>query len=344
MIVTREKSCRLPANGRAEMDSVAALKRIRAYVRETPLRESQALGAATGARVLLKLENRQDTGAFKLRGAAHKLLTLPREAAARGVVAASTGNHALAVATIGRRLGIPVEIFVSGQIHPYKRRRIEDLQARVNAVAGDALYAELQARQEAERSGRPYVSPYNDPEVIAGQGTVAVEILRQIAEQDAGPLGAVFVAVGGGGLIGGIGAHLKRESPDTRVVGCWPENTPALHECLRAGAIIDVPERPTWSTSTAGGVEPGAITLELCRRVIDRQLLVTEEEIIEAARRLYREDGERVEGAAAVAVAAFLKSSDDYAGKTVALLICGGNAEPEFEARVVADDAVSPLP
>ena len=316
------------------MDSVAAFERIRAHVRETPLQLAQALGAATGTRVYLKLENRQDTGAFKLRGAANKLLSLPRAASAQGVVAASTGNHALAVSTIAQKLGIPVEIFVSEHIHPHKRAKIEALQARVNAVAGDALFAELEARRDAQRTNRPYVSPYNDPEVIAGQGTVAVEILRQMAEQAAGPLDAVFVAVGGGGLIGGIGAYLKRESPDTQVVGCWPENSPALHECLRAGKIIDVPERPTWSTSTAGGVEPGAITLAICRRVIDRHLLVREEEIVAAARRLYREDGELVEGAAAVAVAAFLKSADDYAGKTVALLICGGNAEPDFEALV----------
>lgn len=316
------------------MDSIAALQRIRAHVRETPLHLARALGAATGTRVYLKLENLQDTGAFKLRGAANKLLSLPRAASARGVVAASTGNHALAVSTIARKLGIPVEIFVSEHIHPYKRAKIEALQARVSVVTGDHLFAELEARRDAERTNRPYVSPYNDPEVIAGQGTVAVEILRQMTEQVSGPLDAVFVAVGGGGLIGGIGTHLKRASPGTQVVGCWPENSPALHECLRKGAIIDVPERPTWSTSTAGGVEPGAITLAICQRVIDRQFLVTEAEIVDAARRLYREDGELVEGAAAVAVAAFLMSADDYAGKTVALLICGGNAEPGFEAKI----------
>ncbi len=316
------------------MDSVAALERIRSHVRETPLQPARSLGTATGTRVYLKLENRQDTGAFKLRGAASKLLSLPAAARAQGVVAASTGNHALAVSTIAQRLGIPVEIFVSEHIHPHKRAKIEALQARVNVVAGDHLFAELAARRESERSGRPYVSPYNDPEVIAGQGTIAVEILQQMAGQAAGPLDAVFVAVGGGGLIGGIGTHLKQASPGTQVVGCWPENSPALRECLRAGAIIDVPERPTWSTSTAGGIEPGAMTLDICRRVIDRQLLVTETEIVDAARRLHREDGELVEGAAAVAVAGFLKTADDWAGRTVALLICGGNAEPDFEALV----------
>lgn len=319
------------------MDSAAALQRIRPYVRETPLRHSPRLGDATGATVYLKLENLQETGAFKLRGAANKLLSLSRAKAARGIVTASTGNHALAVATMGGKLGIPVEIFVSERIHPRKRARIEGLKARVQAVAGDALAAELAARREGERSGRPYVSPYNDPVVIEGQGTLAVEVLQQYAVLGAGRPDAVFVAVGGGGLVGGIGTHLREASPGTRIVGCWPANSPALHACMQAGAIIDVPEKPTFSTSTAGGVEPGAITLPICRRVIDRDVLVSEDEILDATRRVFREDGQLIEGAAGVAVAAFLQSAGDYEGKTVVIILCGGNAEPEFEARVRAE-------
>ena len=318
------------------MDSLAAETRIRPYVRETPLKHSLRLSETTGARVFLKLDNQQETGAFKLRGAAHKLLSMPREQAARGIVAASNGNHALAVATIGRKLGIPVEIFVSGQVHPKKRSRIESLQARVHTVDGDALTAELSARRAAENSGRPYVSPYNDEVVIAGQGTLAVEVLRQIPQQGPGKLDAVFVAVGGGGLIGGIGAYLKLASPDTQVVGCWPGNSPALLECMRAGAIIDVPEQPTYSTSTAGGIEPGAVTLEIARRVIDATVLVSEPEILDAARLVYRAEHQLIEGAAAVAVAAFLKTAGAYTGKTVVIVICGGNVDPGFEAEVVA--------
>lgn len=325
------------------MDSAAALQRIRPYVRETPLQHSPGLGEATGATVYLKLENLQETGAFKLRGAANKLQSLSREDAARGIVTASTGNHALAVATMGARLGVPVEIFVSEHIHPRKRGRIEGLSARLHAVAGDALAAELAARREGERSGRPYVSPYNDPVVIEGQGTLAVELLQQLAVMGCDPPDAVFVAVGGGGLIGGIGAHLEQASPKTEIVGCWPENSPALHECMRAGAIIDVPERPTWSTSTAGGLEPGTVTLELCRRVVDRGIRVTEAQILDAARRVHRQDGELIEGAAGVAVAAFLKAAGDYAGKSVVVVICGGNVEPEFEARIL-DEAPQMTP
>lgn len=319
------------------MDSAAAELRIRPHVRETPLAYSRVLSEATGARVYLKHEHLQETGAFKLRGAANKLLSLSKEEAARGLVTASTGNHALAVATMARKLGLSVEIFVSEHLHPVKRSRIEALGARLRVVEGDPLQAELAARREADEARRPYVSPYNDPVVIEGQGTLGVEVLRQMTQAGAGAPGAIFVAVGGGGLIGGIGTYLKRASPATRIIACWPRNSPALHECLRAGAIIDVPEQPTYSTSTAGGVEPGAITLDICRRVIDDSVLVSEAEILDAARRVYRGDGQRLEGAAGVAVAAFLKTAQGYAGQSVVLVLCGGNADPSFANLVLQE-------
>ena len=316
------------------IDSTEAAARIGPHVRETPLVRSRTLSEAARATVLLKLDNRQDTGAFKLRGATNKMMKLPRDRAAGGVVAASAGNHALAVATVGGRLGLPVEIFVSEQLHPKKRARIAALGATVNAVKGDALAAELAATREAAESGRANVSPYNDPDVIEGQGTVAVEILRQVAAQKLGRLDAIFIAVGGGGLVSGIGLHLKAHSPKTQVVGCWPANSDVMLKCMLAGEIRDFPSTDTWSTSTAGGVEPGAITLETCRRVIDRSVTVSEDEMLAAARRVWREEGELLEGAAAVAVASFLNTASEYAGKTVAIVVCGGNANPDFEALV----------
>lgn len=316
------------------MKATIAEQRIRAHVRETALRQSRPLSASTGANVFLKLENLQQTGSFKLRGAANKLLLLPREVAARGIVAASNGNHALAVATIGRMLGVPVEVFVSEHVDPARRQSIESLHAVVQTVKGDSLVAERTARHAADQSGRTYVSPYNDRGVIAGQGTIAVEILRQLSQSGLSGPDAVFVAVGGGGLIGGIGLHLKSVSPATEIVGCWPENSPVLYECLRAGEIIDVPEKPTLSVSTTGGLEAEAVTLAIAQQVIDRKVLVTEAEILAASRRVYREAGQLVEGAAAVAVAAFLKSAAEYAGRTVVIVICGGNAGPALEARI----------
>ncbi len=316
------------------MEAIVAAQRISAHVRETPLRYSNRLSESTGASVFLKLENLQETGSFKLRGAANKLLLLPREQAALGVIAASNGNHALAVATIGRKLGMAVEVFVSEHIDPVRRKRIESLRAIVQTVKGDSLLAEQTARRTAEQSGRTYVSPYNDRDVIAGQGTIAVEILRQLSQAGSSAFDAVFVAVGGGGLIGGIGSYLKSASPVTEIVGCWPENSPVLYECLRAGEIIEVPEKPTLSVSTTGGMEADSVTLAMAQQVIDRKILVTEAEIIDAARRIYREDRQLIEGAAAVAVAGCIKSAADYAGKTVVIIICGGNADPALEARI----------
>jgi threonine dehydratase len=182
----------------------------------------------------------------------------------------------------------------------------------------------LAARAAAEKSGKVFISPYNDLEVMAGQGTIAVELCRHVPQAD-----AVFIAVGGGGLIGGIGAYLKCAAPQTQVVGCWPEASPVLYESIKAGRIVDVPEEPTLSESTAGGLEAGSVTLDICREVIDRSVLVTEKEILQAMQLVRHTKGWLIEGAAAVAVAAFIKDAHLYSGKTVAVVICGGNVSPE---------------
>ncbi len=136
------------------------------------------------------------------------------------------------------------------------------------------------------------------------------------------------MAVGGGGLIGGIGAYLKAVSPHTKIIGCWPENSPALCESLKQGRIVEVPERPTLSESTAGGVEPGAITFELGQQVIDRRILVSEAEILGAMRQLRDHEGWVVEGAAGVAFAAFLKHAEDFKDRMSVIILCGGNLSP----------------
>lgn len=316
-----------------DIDSAAAARRIRSYVVETPLRRSGWLSQLSGAAVHLKLENQQHTGAFKIRGAANKLLALSSSAASAGVVTASNGNHALAVATMGSKLGIATEVFVSAHIDPARAARIHALHASVRKIDGDYLSAEITARAAAEHSGRTYVSPYNDVQVIEGQGTIAVELLRQLPRMD-----TVFVAVGGGGLISGIGTHLKRVAPGVEIVGCWPANSPALHECLQAGRIIDVPEEETLSVSTAGGIEAGSVTFDLARRCIDRHVLVSEDQILDALRMTNRHDGLLVEGAAGVALAALRKVAAEYANRTAAIIVCGGNVSATL-AHLVCEDS-----
>jgi threonine dehydratase len=321
----------------------AAHERICASVTLTPLEPAHRCLENAGT-CFFKREDLQETGSFKLRGATNKILSLSPDEARRGVIAASNGNHGLGVAMAARRAGIAAEIYVSSHVSPAKAARIELLGASLQRVGNDPLEAELAARSAAEKSGKVFISPYNDVEVMAGQGTIAVELEQQepkLPPQHAktarvgGPgLDAVFVAVGGGGLVGGIGAYLKSASPGTEIAGCWPENSRVLYESIKAGRILDVPEQPTLSESTAGGLEPGSVTLDVCRQVIDRSVLVSEAEILAAMRRVRETEGWLMEGAAAVAVAAYQKERERYAGKRVVIIICGGNVSAEVAGRM----------
>jgi threonine dehydratase len=191
----------------------------------------------------------------------------------------------------------------------------------VTILHGDnCLDAEIEGRRAAQLSGHPFISPYNDLEVIAGQGTIGVELARQLDSID-----AVFIAVGGGGLIAGIATYLKSVNPRTRVIGCWPANSRVMYECLRAGEIVEFPEAPTISESTAGGVEPGSVTFPLCLNLIDDYVLVSEGEIYQAMRLIADQERWIIEGAAGVALAAFMKVYGDYTRERVAILLCGRN-------------------
>lgn len=303
----------------------AAAPRIRPYVRHTYLEPSDWLSAESGARVFCKLENLQHTGSFKTRGAVHKLLRLPAEKRDLGVVAASTGNHGVAVAYALSRLGATGLVFVPADANPTKLRAIERLGAKLRRIQGDPIEAEKAARRHAAASNLEYISPYNDLDVVAGQGTVGVELLEDQEESD--ELDAVFVAVGGGGLIGGVAAVLKARSPTTRIVGCSPAASPVMVRSVEAGRILAIDSQPTLSDGTAGGIEEGAVTFELCRDLVDEWMTVTEEEIGASLREFIGAHAMLIEGAAAVAVAAFRNTGDRFAGCRVAIVICGGNMD-----------------
>ena len=298
-----------------------AAARVYSVVTETPLVDMPG-GAGESGAAFAKLEQLQITGSFKLRGASNKLMSLTKAQAAAGVITSSTGNHGLGVATAAKMLGIDAEVFLSEQVTSAKRDRIRECGARVRMVGADPLAAEVAARAAAGASGRTYVSPYNDPYVVAGQGTIAVELMRQAPDLD-----AVFIATGGGGLLSGIGSYLKAAAPRAEIIGCWPENSPVLYECIRAGRIFEAPESTTLSESTAGGVEEGSITFDLCREVMHRGVLVTEKQILEAMRWGHAQ-GWAVEGASGVALAAYFQERARYANKKAVVLICGGNPSP----------------
>ena len=300
-----------------------AERRIRPWILETPL-ESTAMGLS------LKLEHLQHTGSFKARGAFNKLLTLPEARRAQGVIAASTGNHGAAVAYAAGKLGVSARIIVPEAADPGKLAKIRALGGQLETHGTDSGVAELFARAESERLGIAYVSPYNDRDVIAGQGTIGLELLRQLPSLD-----AVFIALGGGGLLAGVAAVLKAANPGVKVIACSPENSAVMIHSIRAGRILELESKPTLSDGTAGGVEPGAITFDLVRGLADDYLLISEAEIRTTMLRIYQRHGHRVEGAAAVAVAGYLRQSDRWRGAAAVAILCGGNVDPaRFDAMV----------
>lgn len=298
----------------------AAEKRIRPYIRETPLEPSLFLSKAAACHASLKLENLQITGSFKLRGAFNKLLSLTETERQRGIITASTGNHGLATAHALKTLGIKGTIYLPENAAPQKVKLLQQFGADLHFYSTDPEATEQYARRQSEAEDKVYVSPYNDPCIIGGQGTIAVELLRQIEQVD-----SVLIAVGGGGLISGIAGYLKAVRPAIEIIGCLPENSPVMYESMQAQKIVEMPSLPTLSDGTAGGIEPGAITFDLCQRFVDDWVLVDEQEIQAAMKLLFEEHRLVVEGAAGVPVASLLKLKDQLYGKHVALILCGGN-------------------
>jgi threonine dehydratase len=311
----------------------AAEERIRPYVRETPLEHSNPLSAMGGGEVLLKMENLQLTGSFKLRGALSKLLSLSSSERARGIVAASSGNHGLGVARGCAELGIPGVIYVPRDASPSKLDLIRGYGARVQVHGSDCVESEAEARRVAGETGATYISPYNDIAVLAGQGTIAVEITRQAEHAD-----AVFVSVGGGGLISGIGSWIKHRWPDAEIVACSPAASCVMHNSLQEGRMLDLPSEPTLSDGTAGGVEQDTITFPICQEIVSRSVLVSEERIASAMRLVIESHHVLVEGSAGVAVAAWLQERERHAGKRVVILLCGANIGSKVLAQVLAGE------
>lgn len=301
-----------------------AERRIRRAIRETPLELSADLSRACGAPVYLKLENLQETGSFKFRGAVNKIAALAPAQRQAGVVAASTGNHGAAVACAAARAGIPSTIFVPEGASPVKMAAMRRMGAAVRVHGRDCVEAEMHARAYAAENGAVYVSPYNDPQVVGGQGTVGVEIARQLDRVD-----RVFVALGGGGLISGIAGYLKALDGGVRIYGCSPENSCVMVQSVRAGRILALESKPTLSDGTAGGIEPGSITFDLCRKLVDEYVLVSEDEIARALRSFIESHHMLIEGAAAVALAAFHKVACGRNDERHVIVLCGANIAPE---------------
>ena len=316
----------VPSVDRSLLEQARA--RLRQQVRLTPL----ICETTTG--IWLKCENEQLTGSFKLRGALNRCLLLSPAELNQGLVAASAGNHGQGVAFAARLLDARATIVVPSDAIPCKVEAIRSLGADVQMVPGGYAAAEREGERLATATGGVWVSPYNDAEVIAGQGTVGLEILDEWGDENLRGPSELYVPVGGGGLAVGIGAALDRCRPQVRVIGVLPEASPYLHAFFHTGSMAGVVERPTLADGLSGPVEASSITLSLVRRYVDDMTLVSEREIREAMRWAHAH-GMVVEPSAAVAIAACLRR-----GSGIRLaVVSGGNVDPGLWQEVTADGA-----
>lgn len=311
---------------------VAAAARLRGVARRTPLRRSEALSHRAGGDVWLKCENEQITGSFKLRGAFNAVALMPDSERAKGVVASSAGNHGLGVAYAARHFGIPAMIFVPAGAPAVKRDGIAALGATVDASQPDYDAAMTAAKAHAAARGARYINPCLGEDVLAGQGTIAVEILEDLPS-----VATVVLPVGGGGLLGGIGTFLRASAPTVRIVGAQSVNTAAMSRSLAAGRVVDIPSVPTLADGLAGCIDDAA--LEIGRWALDEIVTLAESEIAETIAWLAAREGIVAEGSGAAGVAAVLHGQLDSHAAPMAIIVSGGNIDADRHARVVAEHA-----
>ncbi|PJF35370.1 MAG: serine/threonine dehydratase [Candidatus Thermofonsia Clade 1 bacterium] len=303
-------------------DIVLARERIAPYVRRTPLLQAKALQKAPSGRLWLKLEQLQVSGSFKARGAINKLLSMPGETLRRGIVTASGGNHGLAVAYAGWLASTPTYVYLPHNTPPHKAQKLRAWRAEVimhGEVWDDANAAAL---ERAEREGMTYIHPFADPAVIAGQGSIALEVLEDLPQVD-----TILVAIGGGGLISGVALAAKALKPAVRLIGVEPVGAPTLKASLAANAVIALPHIATRANTLAPR-QSAPINLEIIRQNVDEIVLVSDEAMLEAARWLWFELGIAAELSGAAATAAVLSGAIvTQPEETLCALVCGAGTD-----------------
>jgi threonine dehydratase len=326
------------------VDVLRARLRVGDAAARTPLAASLALAkAARAGEVRLKLEHLQPTGSFKVRGAESKVAAVAAAAGEQDrprLVTASSGNHGIAVARAAARHGLAVTILVGGEVSPAKLGHLRELESdscTVEIFGRNTDDTEPEARRRHDLGAAVYVPPYNDPEVVAGQGTVGIEILEDWPDVD-----TIVVPVGGGGLIGGIGTWVKAVSPTVRLIGVQPEASPPMHAFLGTGSTKRVAVAPTLADGVAGNVERGSITFRLVRRVVDDVLVVGEKAIAAAMRWAWDGPHYRLEGSAALGIAALLeRRAGELTGRRVAVVLTGGNVDDTLFNAVMAGSSMA---
>ncbi|MBX9457569.1 MAG: hydroxyectoine utilization dehydratase EutB [Rhizobium sp.] len=294
----------------------AAAERIQPHVLRTPMVQSASLTERTGVPVHLKLESHQRTGAFKLRGATNAMLMLPADQHAHGVVAASTGNHGRALAYAARSVGAKATICMSALVPDNKVAEVRRLGADVRIVGRSQDEAQVEVDRLVAEEGMIMVPPFDHADVIAGQGTIGLEMIDDLPEVE-----TVLVQVSGGGLASGIAAAIKALIPAARIIGLTMDRGAAMKRSIEAGRPVPVDEYPSLADSLGGGIGlDNRLTFSMCAALLDDIVLVTEHEIAEGIRHGYREEREVLEGAGAIGIAAILAGKVALAGPTVVLL------------------------
>jgi threonine dehydratase len=313
------------------LDVIAAARRIAPYVQRTSLERSAHLSDRFDADVWLKLECFQLTGSFKLRGALNALLALDEAARQRGVVTASAGNHGLGVARAANLTGLPCVVVVPETASAAKVDLLRQAGCELILHGPDYDAAEAHALDLAGRRGATFVSAYDHPAVVAGGGTIALEILETLPETD-----VLVVPAGGGGLISGVALVAKGIRPEIQVYGAQSVASPALHAALAAGRQVSVPILDSLADGLSGNIAEGSITVDLARQYVDQIVLVEEPEIAAAMRAILEHEHVLVEGSAAVASAALQTGRLPIAGRRVVLVLTGRNVAPSVLRAVLS--------
>ena len=308
-----------------------ANERCQDHLLPTPLEHSMYLSDKIEGEVWLKLDSMQRTSSFKFRGAINKILSLTEAELDRGIVSASTGNYALAVAEAMRIRNRRATIYVANDIEPSRLGLLRSHGLDLVIHGEVAWDAEKEARRVGDEEGKIYVSPYNDPIVVGGQGTCGDEISQQLPDLD-----AAFLACGGGGLLTGSAGWLKSHNSDVEAFGVSPANSPVMYESMRTNKMVEMDTQPTLADTCAGGIDLDSITLDLCRRYVDEIVLLTEKEIEASIRLLFEQHRLVTEGSGALSIGGLLKRKERFKGKKVVAVVCGRNVNLEVFKKIIA--------
>ncbi|HJZ18771.1 MAG TPA: threonine/serine dehydratase [Candidatus Nanoarchaeia archaeon] len=298
--------------------------RINEFIVKTPLIKSSFYSDAIDGEAYLKLENSQLTNSFKIRGVLNKMLKLSDDEKKRGVLAVSSGNHAQGIGHVSKMLGINAKVVVPENTPKIKIDMIKKYGVELNVFGENYLTAEIKARELERKTGMVYISPYNDFDVIAGAGTVGLEILNELSDAN-----AIIMPVGGGGLISGVAVAVKSINPHIKIIGAQSEASPVMHESVKAGKIVNIEVEESIAEGLQGGIEKNSVTFNLIKNYADEILLVSEDEIKDAMRTFLQQHNQIAEGSGAVGLAALVRYRKQFKKQKVAIVVSGGNFDRE---------------